>query len=326
MTSGTVRVAIVGMGETGRGWASLCAAAGWPVALFDNQAQALEMAPAEIAGRARALVSLGRADEDAAEAGIAALKVGRSLLQACGEAQWIIESVDENLVAKQKLFEAFESVASKARVVTSSSSSFTAKDLVARCRRPDRVLITHPMNPVELISLVELVPGPQTDVALLEVIKGWLRALHRIPVTVKKAIPGNVAGRIAAAVWREAIDLVLKGVIDVDDLDRAVSLGPAMGWAAAGPHLTHRLAARGRDITAHLQALLQTQEPYWTDLASWSKLGPDEQHRLASAVEKAYATEIDQIRRARNRRLAAILRAVEEVRSTQPASLGNTRQ
>ena len=71
--------------------------------------------------------------------------------------------------------------------------------------------------------------------ALVELLKGWLRALGRIPVTINKQVPGNVANRIAAAVWREAIDLVLKGVIDVDDLDRAVSLGPALGWAAAGP-------------------------------------------------------------------------------------------
>lgn len=315
MSTGQVRVAIIGVGEVGRGWASLCVAAGWPVALFDNQADALEMAPATISGRARALVSLGRADEATAEAGIAGIKVGRSLLQACGDAQWIIEAIGDDPVAKQKLFEAFESVAPKARAITSSTSRLSVNDLVARCRRPDRVLVTHPMNPVELIALVELVPGAQTDPALLEVVKGWLRALNRIPVTIRKAIQGNVAGRIAAAVWREAIDLVLKGVIEVDDLDRAVSVGPALGWAAAGPHLTHYLAAGSRDVGTFLQGQLLAHEPYWTDLASWSKLEPDQKHRLIHAIEKAYGGQ-DQIRRARNRRLAAILRALEEARTS----------
>ena len=121
MASGQVRVAVVGIGEVGRGWATLCVAAGWPVALFDNQAEALDVAPAEISGRARALVSLGQADEATAETGIAGIKVGRSLLQACGDAQWIIEAIGEDLASKQKLFEAFESVAPKARAITSSS-------------------------------------------------------------------------------------------------------------------------------------------------------------------------------------------------------------
>ncbi len=316
MTSGQVRVAVVGIGEVGRGWATLCVAAGWPVALFDNQSEALEVAPAEIAGRVRALVSLGRADETAAETGIAGIKVGRSLLQACGEAQWIIEAIGDDLAGKQKLFEAFESVAPKARAITSSTGRFVANDLVARCRRPDRVLVTHPMMPVELISLVELVPGSQTDAALLEVVKGWLRALNRIPVTIRKPIQGNVAGRIAAAVWREAIDLVLKGVIDVDDLDRAVSVGPALGWAAAGPHLSHHLAAGSRKVGSFLQATVMAHEPYWADLASWSKLEPEDQTRLIHAIQKAYDGQTDQIRRARNRRLAAILRALEEARTT----------
>ena len=302
MNPGQVRVAVVGIGEVGRGWASLCVAAGWPVALFDNQAEALEMAPAEIAGRARALVSLGLADEATAETGIAGIKVGRSLLQACGDAQWVIEAIGEDLAAKQKLFEAFESVAPKARAITSSASRLSVNDLAARCRRPDRVLVTHPMNPVELISLVELV-------------KGWLRALNRIPVTIRKPIQGNVAGRIAAAVWREAIDLVLKGVIEVDDLDRAVSVGPALGWAAAGPHLTHHLSAGSRNVETVLQTALLAHEPYWADLASWSKLEPDEKHRLIHAVEKAYEGQVEQLTRVRNRRLAAILRALEEART-----------
>ncbi|OGU33712.1 MAG: hypothetical protein A3K13_12450 [Gemmatimonadetes bacterium RIFCSPLOWO2_12_FULL_68_9] len=315
MNPGQVRVAVVGIGEVGRGWASLCVAAGWPVALFDNQAEALEMAPAEIAGRARALVSLGRADEATAETGIASIKVGRSLLQACGDAQWVIEAIGEDLAAKQKLFEAFESVAPNARAITSSASRLSVNALAARCRRPDRVLVTHPMNPVELISLVELVPGAATDAALLELVKGWLRALNRIPVTIRKPIQGNVAGRIAAAVWREAIDLVLKGVIEVDDLDRAVSVGPALGWAAAGPHLTHHLSAGSRNVETVLQTALLAHEPYWADLASWSKLEPDEKHRLIHAVEKAYEGQVEQLTRVRNRRLAAILRALEEART-----------
>lgn len=312
--TGQVKVAIVGCGDIGRGWAALCVAAGWPVSIFDGDAGTLRNAPREIAARARALVDLDRADKDLVERGIGSLTVGRSLLHACQETQWVIEAGPEDLRVKQKMFEQLESVAGSARAVTSSSSGLAAKDIAARCIRQDRCLVAHPLNPPELIPVVEVVPGPMTDKALLEVVKGWLRALDRFPVVVKKQVPGNVVSRIAAAVWREAIDLVLQGVIDVDDLDRAVSLGPGLGWAAAGPHLTYHLAAGERGVAGFLQQLLQTYETIWENLASWDKLEPEQQRKLIHAIERSYQGRIEQIRPARDRRLAAILKALEHAK------------
>src|SRR5207249_8032125 len=92
------------------------------------------------------------------------------------------------------------------------------------------------------------------------------------PILLKKAIPGYVVGRITAAVWRQCIDLVLEGVVDVDQLDRAVSLGPALGWAAAGPHLTYHLAAGDGGVTLFLQQLLGSFESWWGELATWQRL------------------------------------------------------
>ncbi len=314
MTENTVSVAIIGAGDIGRGWAALCVAAGWPVAIFDHEAAATAGAADEIATRARRLVALDRALAGDVEQGIRSLRVARSLLRACEDAQWIIEAVPEDLLTKQKLFETLESVGPAARLATSSSSALLPKDIAALCRRPDRCLIAHPLNPPELIPLIELVPGPQTDGALVEVLKAWLRLLNRIPVTVLKPVPGFVAGRIAAAVWREAIDLVLSGVVDVDDLDRAVSVGPALGWAAAGPHLTYHLAAGSRGVTGFLQQLLGTFEGVWGNLATWSKLEPEQQRQLVQAIGKTYNEQVEQIRDARDRRLAGILKGLEQSR------------
>jgi 3-hydroxypropionate dehydrogenase (NADP+) len=310
-----LRVAVVGTGDIGRGWAALCVAAGWPVTLYDVDTRALQDAPPEIEARARALVRMDRAIEPTVDGGLEALTVGRSLLHACGDAEWIIEAAREDLSTKQRLFESIESVAHKARAITSSASALDPKDIAARCRRQDRCLVAHPLNPPEIIPLVELVPGPHTDGALLEVVKGWLRALDRIPVVIRKPVPGNVAGRIAAAVWREAIDLVLEGVIDVADLDRAVSVGPALGWAAAGPHLTYHLAAGDRGVEAFLQHLLQTFQSLWQDLANWTHLEPEQQRRLIRAIERTYDEQLQDVREARDRRLAAILKALEHART-----------
>jgi 3-hydroxypropionate dehydrogenase (NADP+) len=289
-------------------------AAGWPVWIFDHEAQAVQTAQDEIADRARRLVALDRADYQDVEHGLKSLRVGRSLLQACSDAQWIIESTFEDLITKQKLFETFESVAPQARIVTSSSSGLQAKDIGARCRRRDRIAVAQPLNPPELIPLVEIVPGPQMEGALVEVLKGWLRALGRIPVTIRKPVPGNIAGRLAAAVWREAIDLVLNGVIDVADLDRAVSVGPGIGWAAGGPHLTYYLAGGKRGGAGFLQQVIRSFEPLWSNLPTWSKLEPEQQRQLIGAIERAYQGDTAEIRSARDRRLAGILRGIEQAR------------
>lgn len=311
MAGGQVRVAVVGAGETGRGWATLCAAYGWPVHIFDTEAAALKTAREDIVERARGLPILLGLDADLVETGIASLQDGRSLLHACQEAEWVIEAIHEDRGAKQRLFESLESAAPRARVVSSSTATFTTLDLAARCRRPDRVLVAHPQLPTELVPLVEILTGPQTDGLVLELTKGWLRHLGRIPVVLRKSVRGNVAGRIGAAVWREAIQLVLDGVIDVDDLDRAVSVGPGLAWAAAGPHLVHQLAAGRRGTAAYVQQLLRGHEEIWQGLATWSQLDPDQQHQLIAAIERAYAGQTEQIRKARDRRLAAMLQGLE---------------
>lgn len=314
MTTGQIRVAVVGTGEIGRGWAALVASAGWPVTLFDNDGPRLDEATDEVVMRARALVDLGLASPIPVETGIRQIAVGRSLLQTCSSAQWIIEAISEDLRAKQKLFEALESLAPNARVVSSSSTAYSAKEIATHLYRKDRCLVTHPLNPPELIPLIELVPSAETDRALLEVVKAWCRALGQIPVTLKKPVPGNVVGRIAAAVWREAIDLVQNGVLDADDLDRAISLGPALGWAAAGPLLSYHLAAGEEGVPSFFHHLLHTFESLWGDLADWTRLDPQQQQALIHTVEHTYQGQLTKIRGARDRRLGAILRALEEVR------------
>lgn len=317
MASGEIRVAVVGMGDVGRGWASLIVAAGWPVVIYDNDGVRLDEAPAEIEERARTLVEVSRADPTTVDAGLSRLEVGRSLLQACRDAQWIIEATQEDLRSKQKLFEALESVAHNARVVSSSETEHTASDVAAGVYRKDRCLVIHPISPPELIPLVELQPSPDTDRALLEVVKAWLRALGRIPITLKKPIKGSIVGRINAAVWREAISLVEDGVVDADELDRAVSLGPALAWASAGPLLATLLAADDANWASFFQRMLSTFAPIWEDLADWKQLEAEKQTRIIQSIQRAYKGQIGQIRPARDRRLAAILRALEEARHPQ---------
>lgn len=310
------KVAVIGAGDIGVGWAALCASAGWPVAIFDANAQRMAGAVDEVARRTRALVALERAPEGVVERGLHDLQQAASLADAVKDADWVIEAIHEDVQAKQKLLQAIEQAASGEALISSSSSGLPPTEIFGRCRRLDRCLVTHPLNPPELIPLVEVVPEGRTSAASMTRAVEYLRALGRFPIVLKKSVPGYVVGRVSAAVWRECIDLVLQGVISVDDLDRAVSLGPAIGWAAAGPHLTYHLAAGEGGIRIFTQHLLASFESWWQQLAHWAQLDPDQQRALIASIEKAYKGQVEFLREARDRRLSAILIALEQSRVT----------
>lgn len=304
------------------GWAALCASAGWTVAIFDVNTATIERASAEIERRARALVALDRAPEAIVEQGLRDMVRANSLAEAIQDADWVIEAIHEDVLAKQKLLASVEQMARGEPLISSSSSGLAPTEIFGRMRRLDRCLVTHPLNPPELLPVVEVVPEGRTSTATITRAIEYLRALGRHPIVLKKAIPGYVVGRVAAAVWRECIDLVLRGVISVDDLDRAVSMGPGIGWAAAGPHLTYHLAAGEGGIRGFVQHLLASFESWWQQLSHWWQLDPEQQRTLIHAIERAYKGKVEFLREARDRRLNAILKALEQARAPSGSGSG----
>jgi 3-hydroxyacyl-CoA dehydrogenase len=282
----------------------------------------MERASIEVERRTRALVALGRAPESIVERGLSELVRTSFLSEAIQDADWIIEAIHEDINAKQKLLSAIEQVAGVEALISSSSSGLSPTDIFGRMRRLDRCLVTHPLNPPELIPVVEVVPEGRTSAATIARAAAYLRSLGRHPIVLKKAIPGYVVGRVAAAVWRECIDLVLRGVISVDDLDRAVSMGPGIGWAAAGPHLTYHLAAGEGGIRSFTQHLLASFESWWQQLSHWAQLDPDQQRTLIQGIERAYKGKVEFLREARDRRLNAILKALEQARAPSESESG----
>jgi 3-hydroxyacyl-CoA dehydrogenase len=302
------RVAILGMTDSGRGWATLISGAGWPVTIYDPEAASLQSGGEEIATRKRHSQDGIRmvSDEDEPEPG--APRHGRSLLDTVTNADWIIEATDGDLLHRQRLLQQVEGVSRMAAVVTCSAPGLSPSDLVARLRRPGRLLVAQGFDPVEHIPAVEVVPGPLTVPACLELVRTWLRQLGRIPVVLRKEIPGNASGRLAVAFWRECIRLVLDGVLEVRDIDALVSSGMAARWAAAGPLQTAYLEA-GEGQTAQLSALLRALETRWEGDTAF-QLPPNEHQQLIRLVQRAYDGEWDVLRGARDERLAGLRKVV----------------
>jgi ketoreductase RED1 len=303
------KVAILGMSDAGRGWATLVSSAGWQATIYDPDAAQLQSGGEEIANRKRHSLSSGIpaiVDGNGTQPGEP--RLGRSLLDAVTTADWIIDATHGDLLHRQRLLEQVERAARMAAIVTCSAAGLSPTELCARLRRPGRLLVAHALDPVEQVPAVEVVPGPLTDPSCLEDVRGWLRRLGRIPVVLRKEIPGNATGRLAAAVWRECIRLVLDGVLEVRDVDALISSGLAARWAAAGPFQTAYLEA-GERQTAQLSAMLRALESRWEGDNGFH-LPPAEHQQLIRLIERAYDGEGDVLRGARDERLAELRRIV----------------
>jgi ketoreductase RED1 len=297
------------MTESGRGWATLVSGAGWPVTIYDPDAALLHGGEEDIATRKRHSAGSGiPAVRDEREAGPGGPRPGRSLLDAVTTADWIIDATASDLLHRQRLLEQVERAARMAAITTCSGAGLSPTDLCARLRRPGRLLVAHGLDPVEQIPVVEVVPGPLTEADVLDEVRHWLRKLGRIPVVLRKEIPGNATGRIAVAMWRECIRLVLDGVLEVRDVDALISSGLAARWAAAGPFQTAYLEA-GERQTAQLSAMLRALESRWEGDTGFH-LPPAEHQQLIRLIERAYDGEGDVLKGARDERLAELRRIV----------------
>ncbi|HTC24748.1 MAG TPA: 3-hydroxyacyl-CoA dehydrogenase NAD-binding domain-containing protein [Gemmatimonadales bacterium] len=306
------RVAVIGAGHRGRGWTALALSRGWRVSLYDPESTLLQRAAHDVGDRVRRLTDAGRADPLAAAGALASLHIGRSLLDAVGTADLILDVMPLDLVSRQRLLEQIEQVARQAAITICFTGNMHASQLSSRLRRADRLLVAFALDPVEMSPLVELVPGPRTDPACTLTVQGWLARLGRETVVLLREVPGNATGRILAAVWRECIDLVLQEVVNLADVDRLVSLGPAIEWAAAGPNLSQVMAAGANGISVYLSEQLKRQEVVWGRLARWQSLSHEDHQRLIRLIEREYNEEPGALRAQRDRFLVRLLRAIDQ--------------
>ncbi|HKV75706.1 MAG TPA: 3-hydroxyacyl-CoA dehydrogenase NAD-binding domain-containing protein [Gemmatimonadales bacterium] len=301
------KVAVVGAGPVGAGWTTMIVAAGWGVTLYDPDSSHLQQAIEAIPGRVEQLLDLDWAHPKLAERGLSSLRQGRSLLEAIGEADWIIEAGPADLHTKQRLLEQIEQVCRMAAVITSCSPRDPTSQLAGRMRRPERLLALHSHMPVEFIPVVEVVPGPATDGACVEDVRFWLSLLGRTPIVLKKEVIGDATRRIRAAVFRETVQLVLEGVLDADDVDRLLADGLALRYASAGMFGSLILAGKKASIDVVISEALAEFENIWHEMATWQKLPIEDQKRLIRLVEKAYPEATPIAREERDRRLQHLL-------------------
>ncbi len=252
------QVAIVGAGSIGTSWAVVFARAGHRVALYDSDPERLPAAAADVDERLSALAGaglLGEPDDRIAER----VRTHVELADALSGAVHVQECAPEYLDLKRELFRVLDQLAEPEATLASSSSALTISATADELQGRARCLVVHPANPPHLLPIVELVPAPFTDEAVIDRTRDMLERAGMSPVLVRQELEGFVYNRLQGALLREAYCLVRDGVIGVDELDRVVREGLGRRWAVVGPFETVDLNTRG-GIAVHARRMGATYE------------------------------------------------------------------
>ncbi|MGK2907224.1 MAG: 3-hydroxyacyl-CoA dehydrogenase family protein [Desulfuromonadales bacterium] len=229
------KTAVVGAGIMGRGISLVYALNGFKVFLYDTSQDVLLKAKALIGDDLNLLVDEGLISAAANQMAQESILVTGSLETAVGEAEFITEAVPEQLALKWQVLARIESLAPEAAIIASNTSTLPLSELTRHLVRPERMLITHFFNPAHLVPLVEIVRAAGTPPQIVSTTLGLMRQIGKVPVVLKKEVPGFIANRLQAAVFREALHLVASGVADMRDVDTVMTSGPGFRWSIIGP-------------------------------------------------------------------------------------------
>ena len=153
------------------------------------------------------------------------------------DAALVVECIPENLPMKQQLFAELVALAPASAVLSSNSSSFPISAIAQTLAGRQRMLGLHFFMPAHLVPLVEVVCGPDSDLALADSLCAFMRGCGSVPVLVRKDKPGFLANRLQHALAREAFAMIDEGVATPEDVDAAVRFGFGFRYLAAGPVL-----------------------------------------------------------------------------------------
>jgi len=264
------RIAVIGAGLMGHGIAQVFALAGHDVTIYDSVAASLNSAKARIATN---LKDLGD-DQSAVER----VTPNADLAAAVRDADYVVEAVSEDLALKQRLFAEIERHVQPATILASNTSVIPITRIMEGLRDRSRALGTHWWNPPYLVPLVEVIGTQWSSQAAID----WTIALHKaagkMPVHVKKDVPGFVGNRLQHALWREAISLVERGICDAETVDTVIKASFGRRLAVLGPLENADLVGTDLTLAIHQTVLADIESragpsPYLESLVKQKKLG-----------------------------------------------------
>lgn len=225
------KISVIGPGMMGHAIAQEFAVAGYEVMLCGRSEERLKLASDKIERSLIELTEWEIISENAIGPSLERLQTTTDLTAAGSSADLIVEAVVEELEVKHELFSKLETICPQDTIFASNTSSMLPSVLAAATRRPDRFLVAHYFNPPYLMPLVEIVRGKETSDATVDVVYNLMKSMGKSPIICQKEAPGFIANRLQLVLWREAFNIVQKGIASPQDVDLAVknSFGRRLG-------------------------------------------------------------------------------------------------
>ena len=260
------RITVVGPGMMGHAIAQEFASAGYDVMLCGRSDERLQQSLQKMERNLKELAEWDIISTDEVGSALDRIDTTTALETAGASADLVVESIIEDLEVKQQLFTDLDRICPPHTILASNTSSLLPSVLGAATRRPDRVLIAHYFNPPYLMPLVEIVRGQSTSNESVDTVYNLMKAMGKSPIICQKEALGFIANRLQLVLWREAFNIVQRGIASPQDVDLAVknSFGRRLG--TVGPFELYEYID-GYDLTLQCEKYIlpdmdTSNEPY----------------------------------------------------------------
>jgi 3-hydroxybutyryl-CoA dehydrogenase len=216
-------VAVLGAGTMGNGIAHVFARAGYSVILRDLEQRFLERGLESVAKNLDREIKKGKLAETERAAVLSRISLATEM-SAIATAQFVVEAVPEKIDIKRSVLLEADAILDKDAIIASNTSSIAMTTLAAMTKRPDRFVGMHFMNPVPVMTLVEVIRALQTSDATFAITMSLAEKLGKKPVAVNDA-PGFVSNRVLMPLINEAAYCVLEGVATAEAVDAVMKTG-----------------------------------------------------------------------------------------------------
>ena len=298
------RIAIVGTGVIGASWAAYYLARGFDVVASDPAPNAEANLRKYIDEAWSELTTIGLSQGASRDR----LSFSINMQEALSQADLVQENAPERPDFKMKLYAEMDEVTPVDSLLASSSSGITPTVIQSKCKHPERVVIGHPFNPPHIIPLVEVVGGSKTSPDAVQQAMKFYASIGKKPIHLRKELPGHVANRFQAALYREMLYLIEEGVLSVEDTDAAVCYGPGLRWGVMGQSLQWHLGGGAGGIKHFMDHLMDPLQGMMKALGTPSITPELKQAVIDGVMREASGRSVDQLAQDENRVLIGLLK------------------
>jgi carnitine 3-dehydrogenase len=302
------KAACIGGGVIGGAWAARFLLGGIDVSMYDPHPEAERIVGEVLANAERAYAMLTMAPLPPK----GKITFVSSIEEAVAGADWIQESVPEQVDLKRSVITQIDAAADPKALIGSSTSGIMPTDLQRDMNHPERMFVAHPYNPVYLLPLAELVGGQKTSPETLELAKTRLAPIGMKGVILKKEIEAFVGDRLLEAVWREGLWLIKDDICDTETLDDVIRYSFGMRWAQMGMFETYRIAGGEAGMRHFIAQFGPCLSWPWTKLMDVVDLTDELVEKIASQSDaQSGAYGFRELERIRDENLVGIMQTLK---------------